>query len=148
MSRSGRLGRISRVWSRLLPHNLGRLRLSVRQENGKRRAWFRPISAICSCKDPSVSLSASLAADSSQNAKFAKNQHINVYRLVVPHHAGLPLVPIGACAVSFDVKYHFFFIFEPPPLLHREQPFPVIVLHGHVLHSRGSPIPKSVCPYI
>src|SRR5258708_27389233 len=108
----------------------------------KEGGWFRAISAICCCKDPSVSLSASLAADSGQNAKFAKNQHINVYRLVVPHQAGVPLVPIGACAVSFDVKYHVFFMFEPPRVLNRDQQFPGIVVHGHLLRSCGAPNPK------
>src|SRR6267143_5217769 len=59
-------------------------------------------------------LSVPLAAYSGQNAQFTQDQHIHVYGQLVPHQAGIPILPVRSRPVAFDAKDHVLFMFEPP----------------------------------
>jgi hypothetical protein len=49
-----------------------------------------------------------LPAYSGQNAQFAQDQHIHICKQLVPHQAGIPIIPIRSRPVSFDRKYQVF----------------------------------------
>lgn len=92
--------------------------------------------------DWAESLSASLAADAGENAKLAEDQHLHVDGLFVAHQASIAIIPVGAGAVAFDMKYHVFFVFEAPRILDGDQVFPGIVMHSHRFRSASAPNPE------
>jgi len=92
--------------------------------------------------DWAESLSASLAADAGENAKFTQDQHFHVDGLFVAHQASVAIIPVGAGAVAFDMKDHVFFVFEAACILDGDQVFPGIVMHSHRFRSASAPNPE------
>jgi hypothetical protein len=80
-----------------------------------------------------------LAADSSEDAKLAQNQDIDVHGFVVAHQMS---VTSGACGVAFDVKNNVFLVFEAASIFQRDQESPGIVMNSHLLRSGRTPDSK------
>jgi hypothetical protein len=80
-----------------------------------------------------------LAADSSEDAKLAQNQDIDVHGFVVAHQMS---VTSGACGVAFYVKNDVFLVFEAAGIFQRDQEFPGIVMNGQLLRSGWAPNSK------
>jgi hypothetical protein len=80
-----------------------------------------------------------LAADSSEDAKLAQNQDIDVHGFVVAHQMS---VTSRACGVAFDVKNDVFLVFEAASVFQRDQESPGIVMNSHLLRSGRTPDSK------
>src|SRR5208283_3276742 len=76
------------------------------------------------------------AAQSSQHAKVAQNQHIQVHRLIIPHQMS---AASAVCRVAFDAQDRVWLIFGARRVLDYHEASFGVVMHDHLLRPASAP---------